>query len=205
MSILSLTYVAAGALNDAGGDRPAAGECVRVAQVGRLGGEVAGAGVGALAFFGGVADGGGAAADARGDLGGFAVEDLGGLGGDPGLGVRVAGLEETPGRFPAIFQHVDEVDQDGDRHAAAGRFGFDGLDLGAVPVDQGYPGALAGRVAALRLSEPGADHGGMPAVMEVVTHLPAATGATAGGRRRAGSLAGRAMMSAAVRGTGAQS
>jgi hypothetical protein len=37
------------------------------------------------------------------DLGGVAFQDLYGLGGDPALGVEIAGLEETPAGLPQIF------------------------------------------------------------------------------------------------------
>jgi hypothetical protein len=75
-------------------------------QVCLLGGEVARARVGAGAFGGGVAVGGGPAADPGGDLGGFAGQDLAGLAGDPGFGVGIAGLEEAPGRLPEVFEDV---------------------------------------------------------------------------------------------------
>jgi len=96
--------VAARALDDPGRDRPSGRERGGVAQVRVLGGEVGGARVGAVAFGGGVAVGGGSAADACGGLRGSALEDLGGLGGDPFFGSGVAGLEEAPGRFPDVFQ-----------------------------------------------------------------------------------------------------
>jgi hypothetical protein len=46
---------------------------------------------------------------------------------------------------------------------------------------------------------------GMSLVMELVSHLPVAAGAGAGGRGWPEPAAGRVMMSVAVRGTGAQS
>src|SRR6266705_1429141 len=81
-------------LDDAGGDRPSGGEGGGVVQVFLLGGEVVRAGVGAFAFGWGVPEGGGAAADAGRGGGGLALEDLSGLFSDPGLGVRVAFVEE---------------------------------------------------------------------------------------------------------------
>jgi hypothetical protein len=47
-------------------------------------------------------------ADPGGDLGGLAVQDLARLVSDPVPGVGVAGLEEAPGGFPEVFEHVDE-------------------------------------------------------------------------------------------------
>src|SRR6266702_2836437 len=73
-------------------------------QVGLLGGEVARAGVSAVAFVPLVSVGGGAAAYPGGDLGSLALQHLLSLGGNPGLGVGVTGLEERPGRFPQVFQ-----------------------------------------------------------------------------------------------------
>src|SRR6266702_5035203 len=96
--------VTAGALDHPGGDRPAAGERGGVVQVGLLGGEVARAGVSAVAFVPLVSVGGGAAAYPGGDLGSLALQHLLSLGGNPGLGVGVTGLEERPGRFPQVFQ-----------------------------------------------------------------------------------------------------
>jgi hypothetical protein len=95
--------VTAGTFDDPGGDRPAAGERGAVAEVGLLGGEVACAGVGAVAFAAGVPVGGGPAADPGGDLGGLACQDLGGLGGNPFLGVGVTWLEERPGGLPDVL------------------------------------------------------------------------------------------------------
>ena len=122
--------------------------------------QVAGAFVGAGALGGGVAVGGGAAADPGRDLGGPAVQDLAGLGGDPFLGGGLALVEEGPGGLPQVFQHVDEVDDDRDGDAAAGRLGGDGLDLGVVAVDQDGPVALVAGVAAFGLVEGGGDDGG---------------------------------------------
>jgi hypothetical protein len=53
---------------------------------------------------------------------------------------------EAPGGFPEVFQDVDEVDQDVDRHPAAGGFGTDQLKLVAGAVDQHDPGAAVGGV-----------------------------------------------------------
>jgi hypothetical protein len=86
--------VAAGAFDDSGSDRPALCEGGGVVQVGGLGGEAGGAGIGAFAFGAGVAVGGGAAADAGGDGAGVALQDLQRPAGDPFLGVGVALVEE---------------------------------------------------------------------------------------------------------------
>ena len=145
------------ALDDSGGDGPALGEGGGVVQVRFLGGEVAGAGVGALAFGGGVAEGGGAAADPGRDLPCLALEDLHRLGGDPFLRVRVSFIEKGPGGFPRVFQDVDEIADHGHADAAAGGLAGDGLDLRAVAVYQGDPLAA---VAALRLVEGCGDDGG---------------------------------------------
>lgn len=57
------------------------------------------------------------------------------------------------GRFPQVFQDVDEVDQDGDRHSALACFGGDAVDLVVVPVHEGDPGAGVARVPAPGLVE----------------------------------------------------
>ena len=152
--------VTAGALDYPGGDRPAFGEGGCVVQVRFLGGEVVRAGVGCLALGGGVAEGGGAAADPGRDLGGLALEDFHGLGGDPGLGVGIAFIEERPGGFPCVFQDVDEVADHGDGDAAAGSLGGDRLDLLPVAAHQGDPGTAVHGVAALRLAEGSGEDGG---------------------------------------------
>src|SRR5271165_7209679 len=95
MSILSLNrYVPACSFDDPGGDGPALPERGGVVQVVLLVVQVAGALVGAGALGGRVPVGGGAAADPGRDLGGFAVQDLAGLGGDPFLGRGLALVEK---------------------------------------------------------------------------------------------------------------
>jgi hypothetical protein len=96
--------VAAGSLDDPGGDGPAFGQCRGVVQVAVLVFQVAGAFVGAGALGGRVAVGGGAAADPGGDLAGLAVQDLAGLVSDPFLGGGLALVKERPGGLPAVFQ-----------------------------------------------------------------------------------------------------
>src|ERR1035437_4759040 len=155
-----LYQIPAGALDYAGGDGPAPGQRGGVVQVVLLVLQVAGAFVGARALGAGVAVGGGAAADPGRDLGGVAVQDLAGLGGDPFLGGGLALVEKRPGGLPAVFQDVDEVDDDRDGDAAAGGLGGYGLDLGVVPVDQDDPFPLVTGVAALGLIERGGDDGG---------------------------------------------
>jgi hypothetical protein len=141
--------VPACSFDDPGRDRPAFSQGGGVVQVGGRGVEVAGAGVSAFALVLAVAVGGGAAPDPRGDLRGFAFQDGGGPSGDPVRGVGVAGVEERPGRFPYVFDYVYEIDEDRDRDAAVFRFRADRVDLGAVPVQERDPGALAAGVAAV--------------------------------------------------------
>ena len=152
--------VPAGALDYPGGDGPAFLQRGGVVQVVLLVLQVAGAFVGAGALGRGVAVGGGAAADSCRDLAGFPVQDLAGLPGDPFLGGGLALVEEGPGGLPEVFEHVDEVDVDRDGDAAGRGLRGGGLDLGAVPVYQDDPFALAAGVTAFRLAEPGADDGG---------------------------------------------
>ena len=67
------------------------------------------------------------------DLAGAAVQDVQGLGDHPVFHGRVAGGVEAPGRFPQVFQHVDEVDQDGQGDAAGGGGGLDQAELVRCP------------------------------------------------------------------------
>ena len=81
---------------------------------------------------------------------------------------------------------------DGDRDAAAGGLGGDGLDLGVVAVDQDDPVPLRAGVAALGLVEDRGDDGGEVAVIRGV--------ATCSGPAGCGGFpAGRTMMSCGVR------
>ena len=89
-----LDEVAARALDDAGGDRPALVERGRVVEEVRLVREVGGGAVGVGALAAGQLVVGGFAADRGGNPGGVALEDLGGLVCDPGLGVGVAFVVE---------------------------------------------------------------------------------------------------------------
>ena len=102
---------------------------------------------------------GAVAAVQAGDLGRFAGEDGAGLVLDPGLGDEVALAVEAPGRFPEVFQHVDEVDQDGDSDVVLVCFGPDAVDL-VVAVDERDPGALMTGVPAPGLVEDLPDHCG---------------------------------------------
>ena len=107
------------------------------------------------------------------DLGGAAVQDVQPLRGHPVFHGRVAGGVEAPGRLPQVFQHVDEVDQDGQGDAAGGGGGLDQAELVNVPVDQRDPGPEVIRVAAVGLGEDladgdvaaGRDVAGVPAVL----------------------------------------
>ena len=93
-----LDDVPACALDDPGGDGPAAFQGGSVVQPGFLGGQVAGAGIGVFTLDAGVAVGGGAPTDPGGDLGGPALQDLDALCGYPFLGIRITSLEERPWR-----------------------------------------------------------------------------------------------------------
>ena|SRR5712691_10559534 len=96
--------IAAGSLDDPGGNGPAFGQCRGVIQVAVLVVQVAGAFAGAGSLAAGAAAGGGAAADPRRDLAGLAVQDLAGLVRDPFLGCRLSLAAEGPGRIPQVFQ-----------------------------------------------------------------------------------------------------
>ena len=127
-----------------------------------LGGEVIRAGVGAVALGGGVADGG-LAADAGRDGGGLALEDLGGQGGDPALGVGVALVEERPGGFPGVLD-VDEVaDHGGPLSASQAQ-----VVLGATPSDSldGVSGRWQRAAKALLDAFAKARHGELAAVLD---------------------------------------
>ena len=54
---------------------------------------------------------------------------------------------------PEIFEHVDEVDHDGDGDAAIGRLGLDAVDLVVVSVDERHPGTGMGGVASFGFLE----------------------------------------------------
>jgi hypothetical protein len=100
--------------------------------------------------------------DAGDDLGGAAVQDVQRLGADPVFHRRVAGGVEAPGGLPQVFQHVDEVDHDGQGDPPRRGGGLDQAELVVVPVDQGDPGPAVIRVAAVGLAEDLAD-GHIPA------------------------------------------
>jgi hypothetical protein len=90
-----LDQVPAGALDHAGGDRPAGGEGGRVVQVGLLVEQVGRGGVGRLALGRVQVVAGGLAADRPSDDAGAAVQDRPGVVVDPGLGGRVTLGEEA--------------------------------------------------------------------------------------------------------------
>jgi hypothetical protein len=94
--------VAAGALDDPGGDRPALREGLVVAEAAGPGGEVAGACAGSGALGPGEAGGAGLGGDVAGDAVAVAGEDGEGLDGGPVLGGRVAGIVEAPGGLPYV-------------------------------------------------------------------------------------------------------
>ena len=74
--------------------------------------------------------------DAGGDCAGVAAEDGGGLVPDPGFGGGIGLVVEAPGGFPQVFEHVDEVDDDGDVDAACCRFGVDAVEC-AMSAERG--------------------------------------------------------------------
>ncbi|MER5225865.1 hypothetical protein [Streptomyces flaveus] len=78
--------------------------------------------------------------------------DEGGAGGLGGVQVR--------GGLPQIFEHVHEVDDDVDVHAASGGFSFQAFQLVVGAVDQHDPAAAVRRVALFGLVEQHGDHGG---------------------------------------------
>src|ERR1035437_2289241 len=130
----------AGALDHAGGDRPAAGQCLVVAHVpvvvGEVGdglvhvGEVEAALAGAVAGFRG--DGG----EGGGDGPGAAVQDAEQLAVGPlARGLGVAGMQGGGG-LAEVAGHVDVVDQDRDLQASLLCLGLDGGDLLLVPVGE---------------------------------------------------------------------
>ena len=112
-------------------------------------------------------------ADPGDDLAGAAVQDVQPLRDHPVFHGRVAGGVEAPGGLPQVFQHVDEVDHDGQGDAAGGGGGLDQAELVVVPVHQGDPGPGMAGVAAVGLVEDladgdvaaGRDVAGVPAVL----------------------------------------
>lgn len=88
-----------------------------------------------------------------GDVGGATDEDRGEPVGGEGFGLAAAGLVEGVRGCPDVSGDVDEVDQDVDRHAAAGGFGLDDLGLVTGAVDQDDPVTQVVRVARLGLVE----------------------------------------------------
>jgi hypothetical protein len=96
--------VAAGALDDPGGDGPSLREGLVVAEAAEPGGEVAGAGVGSGAPGPGEAGGVGLGGDVAGDAVAVAGEDGECLDGDPVLGGGIAGLVQAPGSLPGVLE-----------------------------------------------------------------------------------------------------
>ena len=96
--------VAAGALDDPGGDGPALREGLVVAEAVEPGGEVAGTCVGSGALGPGEAGGVGLGGDVAGDAVAVAGEDGEGLGGDPVLGGGIAGRVQAPGGLPGVLE-----------------------------------------------------------------------------------------------------
>src|SRR6185437_16077551 len=153
-----LDQVAAGALDDAGGDRPAVREGGGVVHVGLLVlqvGQGRGDDLGVLAALGRVVCG--ELPDPAGHLRGPAAQDVQALDDHPVLHHRVAGRVEAPGRLPQVLDDVDEVDHDRDGDAAGGGLGPDPVQLAGVAVGQRDPGPAVIRVAAFGLVEDLAD------------------------------------------------
>src|SRR5450756_410122 len=149
----------AGAFDHSGGDRPAAGQRGGVVQVVGLVGQVDGAGIcsGSLSV---VEPGDGRGPpDRPGDAGGLAVQDGAGVVAYPFLGGGVAFAVEAPCGLPDVLENVNEVDHDGDLQGACVGLGGDPVDLVVVAVDEGDPGAVVVRVAAVGLGEDVGDHG----------------------------------------------
>jgi len=119
--------------------------------------------------------------DAGDDVAGAAVQDVQGLRDHPVFHRGVAGRVEAPGYLPQVFQHVDEVDHDGQRDAAGGRGGLEQAELVVVPVGQGDPGALMARVAAPGLVEDGADRPGAVCATRMPSRTAIVTSETADG------------------------
>jgi hypothetical protein len=82
----------------------------------------------------------------------MAVEQVTGGAGDEAGAAGLGGVQVF-GRFPQVFQDMDEVDDDVDADAAGVGFGPDAVDLVVVAVDQGDPGAVVVGVAAVGLGE----------------------------------------------------
>ena len=115
-----------------GGDRVAGRERFRIVEVGPLVLQVPRALVGLLALRPVETEGRGLAGDRAGGEAGFAFEHGEGLVGDPGLGGRVALVEEAPGSTPQVLEDVDEVTDDRDLDA-------DRVDLVLRAVDECDP------------------------------------------------------------------
>ncbi len=147
--------VAAGSFYYPGGDGPARGQGLVVAQVLVLAGQVADARVGTGPLGGGQAS----RVCLGGDLGGGAVAVPGQhrerFDRYPVLGCRITGGMQGPGGFPDVFEHVDEVDHDVDGDTAAGGLGADQAELMLGPGDEDHPGPPARRATSLGLAERG--------------------------------------------------
>src|ERR1700722_10573754 len=107
-------------LDDPGGDGPAAGERGGVAEEGFLGLQVVRGLADVLLMLpagsGGIC--GGPGGDAGDDGAAVAGQDVQSPGGDLVLGgAGIAGRGEGEGGFPQVLDHVNEVDEDGDRLA----------------------------------------------------------------------------------------
>src|SRR6266540_4234491 len=182
--------VPARSLDHPGGDRPAGGQRSGVVEELLLGRQVADAGVDTATLAAGQSSVDGLLVDRGDGLGDPPGQDADRVGRDPRLGVRVTVGVVAPGGLPQVLQDVDEVDEDVDGHAAAGRFGADQVQLVAGAVDEHHPGAAVGRVAVGGLVEhrrddllaAGGDRAGQP-LRSGVRADPAGAFAAAGPRR----------------------
>lgn len=83
-----------------------------------LAGQVVHGLVDALALGATQSGGAGGCPRCRGGLLHASAQQDAGVVGDPALGGGIAAVVQAPGRSPEIFEHVDEVDDDVDVHAA---------------------------------------------------------------------------------------
>jgi hypothetical protein len=144
------------ALYYSGRDRPAGRECLVVAQVLRVVGQVAHARLHAGSPVIGQPARIGLRGDRLGDMPGPAGQHRQRLDGHPVLSGRIIPGMEAPRGGPHVLLHVHKIDDEVDRRVPAAGLGLDQFDLVAVPVDQYYPGAHVVPVAGLGLAESGA-------------------------------------------------
>jgi hypothetical protein len=150
--------VPACSLDDAGGDGPARGQGLVVAQVLVLAGQVAHARIRAGPLGGGKSCGFRFGGDLGGDPGAVSGQYRERLDRDPVLGGRISGGVQGPRGLLQILKDVHEVDEDAGRDAAAGGLGADQVELVLGTVHEDHPRPLVARVAGSGLAERGGDH-----------------------------------------------